>query len=219
MLQQALSARSETDLEKLLVGLLQDTDDATSPTRYQFFYRDSRRCWSCTGSGRRHPHHQGLHHDRATSRAVNLKVYGTFHFKGLEKSPLAGDHQPDGPDVLPRPLRVPHRRNLAEIEALKKEAGAQEVDRDKAEEELFGGGRSVVAEATPGRIDEKDALPHAATRADAAPKRAADAVPSPGGDRRGGGAQRGHHPEGPRRSCQANAAGHPGAIADASTWA
>jgi ABC-type antimicrobial peptide transport system permease subunit len=50
----------------------------------------------------------------------------------------------------------------AEIDALKKEAGAEPVERARAEEELFGSGRQVVAEATPGLIDDKEALRGAA---------------------------------------------------------
>ena len=42
----------------------------------------------------------------------------------------------------------------AEIDAIKREAGTQEVDRNRAEEELFGSaGRHIVAQATPGLID------------------------------------------------------------------
>jgi hypothetical protein len=45
----------------------------------------------------------------------------------------------------------------AEIESIKKEGGAREIDRSRAEEELFGqSSRKIVAEATPGIIDEKE---------------------------------------------------------------
>jgi len=45
----------------------------------------------------------------------------------------------------------------AEIDAIKKEAGTREIDRSRAEDELFGSGsRRIVAEATPGLIDEKE---------------------------------------------------------------
>ncbi|HEX9507479.1 MAG TPA: FtsX-like permease family protein, partial [Myxococcales bacterium] len=43
---------------------------------------------------------------------------------------------------------------IEEVNKLKKLAGADSIDRSRAEEELFGAGRKVVAEATPGLIDE-----------------------------------------------------------------
>jgi ABC-type lipoprotein release transport system permease subunit len=47
---------------------------------------------------------------------------------------------------------------LAEIEKMKQEVEARSVDRENAEAELFGESRSVVAVATPGELDEEEAL-------------------------------------------------------------
>jgi ABC-type antimicrobial peptide transport system permease subunit len=85
-------------------------------------------------------------------QAVSLKIYGTFQFKGLEKSGLAG-----GMSLMDlmsfRDLYgyvTPDK--IAETQALKKAAGATYVSRDKAESELFGGS-SVVQETHQKKID------------------------------------------------------------------
>jgi ABC-type lipoprotein release transport system permease subunit len=87
-------------------------------------------------------------------QAVNVKVYGTFAFKGLEKSPLAGSM------CL---MDIMSFRDLygyltsdrkEELTALQAETGAKEVGRETAEAELFGGEGAVVeAHATAGVID------------------------------------------------------------------
>ena len=91
-------------------------------------------------------------------QSVNVKVYGTFHFTGLEKSPLAG-----GMSLID----LMSFRDLygyltadkeAELKDLKAASGTKEVNRDTAEADLFGEGREVVAEATAGVIDEAKEL-------------------------------------------------------------
>jgi hypothetical protein len=72
-------------------------------------------------------------------QSVNLRVYGTFAFQGLEDSHMAG--------VLNVMDMVSFRELYGfstvererEIEALKTAAGFKDVDRDNAEAELFGG--------------------------------------------------------------------------------
>jgi ABC-type lipoprotein release transport system permease subunit len=88
-------------------------------------------------------------------QSVKLRVYGTFAFQGLETSPLAG--------ALSLMDMVSFRElygfltsdKKAEIDALKAAVGAKEVDRDKAEDELFGSRdtsppKTVEATVTPG---------------------------------------------------------------------
>jgi ABC-type lipoprotein release transport system permease subunit len=85
-------------------------------------------------------------------QSVNLKVYGTFAFEGLEDSQLAGSL--NLMDMVSfRDLygfSTPEREK--EISALKANAGAKEIDRDKIEAELFGGGEAddAATEATVG---------------------------------------------------------------------
>lgn len=87
--------------------------------------------------------------------AVNVKVYGTFAFTGLEKSPLAGTTSLM--DLMSfRDLYGYLTADKAEeLAQLKRETGAKQVTRESAEDDLFGEGNTVVAEATAGVIDEK----------------------------------------------------------------
>src|SRR4029077_7596297 len=91
------------------------------------------------------------------SRSVNLKVYGTFEFNGLDKSPLAG---------AVNVMDLVSFRDLygfltadsrKDVERLEKGAGGHTgISRDNAENELFGSGSQVVATATPGLAGTDD---------------------------------------------------------------
>ncbi len=88
-------------------------------------------------------------------QAVNLKVYGIFKYRSLEKSPLAGFLSLM--DLVSFRELYGHltTEKAAELKALKAKAGVKDVSRENAEAELFGGGeKTVVAEATPGVINE-----------------------------------------------------------------
>ncbi|MCC6811690.1 MAG: FtsX-like permease family protein [Deltaproteobacteria bacterium] len=91
-------------------------------------------------------------------QSVNVKVYGTFQFKGLEKAGLSGAF--NMMDLVSFRQLYGHLSNdkLAEIAEIKKTGGAKEVSRDNAEAELFGGGNEVVANVEPGVIEEKERL-------------------------------------------------------------
>jgi ABC-type lipoprotein release transport system permease subunit len=92
--------------------------------------------------------------------SINIKVYGTFQFKGLEKSGFAG-----GLSLMDlmsfRDLYgylTPEK--IAEAKAMEKAAGVKIIPRDQVEDELFGSDSSgsVVAEAKQVKIDEKKEL-------------------------------------------------------------
>lgn len=89
---------------------------------------------------------------------VNVKVYGTFAFSGLEKSPLAGSTSLM--DLMSfRDLYGYLTADKAEeLKEIQKETGAKAVSRENAEDELFGEGAQVVAEATAGVIDPDTAI-------------------------------------------------------------
>ena len=164
-LQKELSSQI-TDLGALLATFF-ETDDQNFDQRYRFFYRelapslelyririgDTLTIKAFTRSG--------------YVQSVNLRVYGTFQFQGLEKSTLAG--------ALNLMDLVSFRElygfltadKLKEIQQLQKAAGAHEVSRENAEAELFGAkateddtqaqdrtgektGKTIVAQATPG---------------------------------------------------------------------
>ncbi len=155
-LQKAL-ATTETDPDKLLQLLLQTTDE-NFQERYRIFYDevaplldlyrlkvgDTLSIRAFTRSG--------------YVESVNLKIYGTFQFKGLEKSPLAG--ATGLMDLMSfRDLYgylSPEKQ--AEIQRLKQESGVAAVSREDAEDALFGDSRQIVAEADTGVIDEAEHL-------------------------------------------------------------
>jgi ABC-type lipoprotein release transport system permease subunit len=156
LLQKELGS-SENDVGKLLATFFH-TDDANFAPRYKFFYDqlapnlelyrvrvgDTLVIKAFTRSG--------------YMKSVKLRVYGTFAFRGLENSQLAG--------ALNLMDLVSFRElygfltadRAAEIAAIKAQSGAKEIDRDKAEEELFGSresasetqGKTIEATATPG---------------------------------------------------------------------
>ncbi len=150
--------RSDGTLPELLSAFFAVTDD-NFQARYAFFYKelapllqlyrlrvgDVLTITAFTRSG--------------YTKSLNIPVWGTFRFKGLEKSPLAGNISLMDIMSFRELYGYLGADTSAEIQALKQEAGAQAVDRTHAEEELFGSGRKVVAEATPGLIDDKKAFP------------------------------------------------------------
>jgi ABC-type lipoprotein release transport system permease subunit len=148
---------SEGELEALLRTLL-NTDDANFAERYRIFYEelapllelyrvrigDDLTIQAFTQAG--------------FMESVKVKVYGTFQFKGLEKSPLAG--VTGLMDLMSfRDLYgfvTPEQQE--EIRQLKEQSGAQAVSRDEAEALLFGAEAQVVAEGTSSSIDEAEQL-------------------------------------------------------------
>ncbi|MHB8879680.1 MAG: ABC transporter permease [Myxococcaceae bacterium] len=155
-LNKALGSK-EDDLPTLLTRLL-TTDDANFLAHYQIFYEQVAPLLEL---------YRVRVGDMLTIKAftragyvqsVNVKVYGTFEFKGLEKSPLSG---------ATALMDLMSFRDLygymtadkkEEIRRLQAASGAKPVDRESAEAELFGGGGEVVSQAAPGTIEESDQL-------------------------------------------------------------
>jgi ABC-type lipoprotein release transport system permease subunit len=127
----------ETDVGKLLAAFFQ-TDDQNFRGRYDFFYKelapslelyrvrigDVLTIKAFTRSG--------------YVQSVNVPVYGTFEFQGLEKSTLAGALNLMDMVSFRELYGFMSGEKLAEIQALQKAAGAREVSRENAEAELFG---------------------------------------------------------------------------------
>ena len=139
-------ASTETDLGKLLVNFFQ-TDDQNFHQRYDFFYQelapslelyrvrigDVLTIKAFTRSG--------------YVQSVNVPVYGTFQFQGLEKSTLAGALNLMDMVSFRELYGFMSGAKLAEIQALQKEAGARDISRENAEAELFG--KADAPEAAP----------------------------------------------------------------------
>lgn len=89
---------------------------------------------------------------------VNVKVYGTFAFTGLEKSPLAGATNLMDLMSFRELFGYLTSDKAEELKELQRTTGAKSVSRENAEAELFGEDAEVVAEATPGLIDPDAAL-------------------------------------------------------------
>src|SRR4029078_13196119 len=97
-------------------------------------------------------------------QSVNVPVYGTFQFQGLEKSTLAGALNLMDLVSFRELYGFMRGEKLAEVQALQKAAGAHDVSRENAEAELFGskpsdadeqaaadkGHRKIEATTTPG---------------------------------------------------------------------
>lgn len=156
VLQTALGSK-ETDLPKLLSTFF-DTDDSNFEARYKIFYDqlaplvelyrlkpgDILTIKAYTKSG--------------FVEAVNVKVYGTFQFKGLEKSSLAGNASLMDLMSFRDLYGYVTPDKIAETKSLEKAAGASFISRDKAEADLFGGSTSSTEQTQSKTINDKAEL-------------------------------------------------------------
>jgi len=148
-LQRQLGSK-EADVGKLLSAFFQ-TDDQNFHERYDFFYKelapslelyrvrigDTLTIKAFTRSG--------------YVQSVNVPVYGTFQFQGLEKSTLAGALNLMDMVSFRELYGFMSGDKLAEIRELQKAAGARAVSRENAEAELFGAAPAEEAAGKPGR--------------------------------------------------------------------
>lgn len=151
----------ETEPSKLFSSFF-DTNDANFAERYRFFYDkiapfvelyrlrpgDYLPIKTFTKNG--------------FLQSANVKVYGTFQFKGLEKSGLAGAVSLMDLMTFRDLYGYFTPEKLAESKRLQEASGAGFIDRDKAEAELFGGSTSVVGRAKSKSIDARAELGTAA---------------------------------------------------------
>lgn len=138
----------QADVAQLLASFF-DTNDQNFLERYDFFYRelapllelyrvrigDSLMIKTFTRSG--------------YVQSANLKVYGTYSFQGLERSPQAGAINMMDLVSFRELYGFMTEERAAEIAAIQKAAGAKEVSRENAEAELFGAKPSEAAEPQP----------------------------------------------------------------------
>ncbi len=163
-LQQELAPaeRANQDVGKLLAAFFK-MDDSNFVRRYKFFYQelapsldlyrvrvgDTLTIKAFTRSG--------------YVQSVNLKVYGTFSFEGLEQSPQAGELNLMDMVSFRELYGFLTDDRKKEIAALKAGVSAKDVTRENAEAELFGSkeavdtGRTVTADVT-GGVDPDAAL-------------------------------------------------------------
>jgi ABC-type lipoprotein release transport system permease subunit len=154
---QAALKSNETSIDRLLSELLATTDENFDERYAQFYelvvpqvqlYRvkvgDMLTIKAFTKSG--------------YIQNVNVKVYGTFAFTGLEKSPLAGATSLMDLMSFRELFGYLTSDKADELKEIQRSTGAKTINRETAEDDLFGDGAEVVAEATPGIIDPDAAL-------------------------------------------------------------
>lgn len=78
-------------------------------------------------------------------KAVNVKVYGIFHFKGLERSDIAGGHNLMDMLTFRDLYGYMTEERKQEVDAIRGEVGVKDVGRANAEDDLFGSGGEIVA--------------------------------------------------------------------------
>jgi ABC-type lipoprotein release transport system permease subunit len=134
---QGFLGSSEPEVSKLLAKFFA-TDDANFHDRYAFFYAklapelelyrvrvgDTLTVKAFTRSG--------------YVQSANLKVYGTYTFKGLEKSPQAGAINMMDLVSFRELYGFMTNERASELAAMRAAAGAKDVSRESAEAELFG---------------------------------------------------------------------------------
>jgi hypothetical protein len=152
-LQRELGSK-ETDVAKLLAAFFQ-TDDQNLHARHAFFYRelapslelyrvrigDTLTIKAFTRSG--------------YVQSVNVPVYGTFQFQGLEKSAMAGNLNLMDLVSFRELYGFMSSDRQAEINELRANAGARDIKREDAEAELFGSRPAADAANPPRRIEAK----------------------------------------------------------------
>lgn len=84
-----------------------------------------------------------------TIKSANVKVWGTFRFKGLEKSALAGGHSLMDMMTFRGLYGLMTEDKRKELAGIKEAAGLKDVDRDQAEDALFGEGAEVERKVEP----------------------------------------------------------------------
>lgn len=149
---QALLKSTDTNISALLASYF-EMNDGNFAERYAFFYRelaplvqlyrikvgDTLTIKAVTRTG--------------FIQSVNVKVYGTFQFKGLEKSALAGALNLMDLMSFRDLYGYLTSEKAAEFAKMKESVGAKDVNRENAEAELFGGGNTVVADAQNGMVE------------------------------------------------------------------
>lgn len=168
-LQRALGSR-EQDLAKLLETFFH-TDDQNFAERYRQFYAELAPLLQL---------YRVRPGELLTLSAVgqsgyvqssNVRVWGTFRFKGMEKSPTAGFINVMDLVTFRELFGQPTAETRKEIQALKASAGAREVKREQAEEDLFGGESEQVSEGGGGQVDAEALLGAAGPRREPASTR------------------------------------------------
>ncbi len=91
-------------------------------------------------------------------KALNVKLYGVYRYKGLEKSDLANGHSLVDMLTFRELYGLMTDAKKAELADIKAEVGLQDVSADDAEAAFFGGDDEVVATAENSAFNEFDGI-------------------------------------------------------------
>ncbi|HWV39750.1 MAG TPA: FtsX-like permease family protein [Vulgatibacter sp.] len=86
-------------------------------------------------------------------KAINVKVWGTFRFKGLERSALASAYSLVDLMSFRELFGLMTVEKRQELDSIRAEVGVEELSRDSIEDALFGGSDDVVEEYAAAEID------------------------------------------------------------------
>lgn len=145
---QAELGSKEPDLAKLLQAFL-TVDDTNFDARYAFFYKEIATRIRLYDVGIGDTMTLRAYTRSGYMRSVNVKLWGTFEFTGLESSQLAGVYNLADLVTFRQLYGKMSESQLAELDTVRKAAGIQEVTRENAEDALFGGSTdALVTEST-----------------------------------------------------------------------
>lgn len=139
---------ADQDLGKLLASFL-SVDDANFDARYDWFYKNIATRFRLYDVGIGDMMSLRAYTKTGYMRSVNVKVWGTFEFVGLESSQLAGVYNLADLVTFRQLYGKMTESQVAELDTVRKAAAVKEVTRENAEDALFGGGAdALVTEST-----------------------------------------------------------------------
>jgi ABC-type lipoprotein release transport system permease subunit len=92
-------------------------------------------------------------------RSVNVKVYGTYEFKGQEKSDLGSALNLVDLDTFRSLYGKMSSAQMAELADIRSEVGVKDISREDAEDELFGSGSIEVPSEAPSEVAPTEGAP------------------------------------------------------------
>ncbi len=147
ILQKELGSQ-EPDLGKLIQTFL-TVDDTNFDARYDFFYKEIATRIRLYDVGIGDTMTLRAYTRSGYMRSVNVKLWGTFEFTGLESSQLAGVYNLADLVTFRQLYGKMSDSQVAELDTVRKAVAVKDVTRENAEDALFGGGSdALVTEST-----------------------------------------------------------------------
>lgn len=135
----------EGSMAELLQAFL-DVDDQNFNARYKFFYDEISPMIELYRVNVGDVVVLRAFSKRGSMESTNLKIWGTFQFKGIEDSDLAGTVNITDMLTFRELYGKMTAEQLKELELVRADAEASDIKRDEVVDELFGGDDTVVEE-------------------------------------------------------------------------